>query len=364
MLTVAGAGMAGLVAAARARELGLRPLVLERERRPGGSLALSSGVIWRHRDAAAFHRECPHGNPVLQTAVVERLDDALAWLCRRGAVATAGTGNPRTVGSRFDPRQLVRALAQGLELRVGEPLTAIDGSTVLACGGYAVQLARERGLLLRAAPGGNGDGIALGRVRGGAARGDPAGFYGRALPAPPAVVEPDAFVRAAQLYGRFAHVVDVAGRPVGPPEPAWHEVDIAQALAALPGGEGWYVVDGAGLRETVRERSVGEMVGVAAQLGGEVRRAETPDGLGLGALASPRLAAPPFVAVRVKVGVTHTYAGLAVDVQARVLDAAGRPLEGLWACGADAGGIFDGGYASGLAAALVLGLAAAESAAR
>jgi fumarate reductase flavoprotein subunit len=68
--------------------------------------------------------------------------------------------------------------------------------------------------------------------------------------------------------------------------------------------------------------------------------------------------------VRVKAGVTHTYAGLAVDQDARVLDAVGRPLEGLWACGADAGGIFDGGYASGLAAALVLGLAAAEDAAR
>jgi hypothetical protein len=363
MLTVAGAGMAGLVAAARARELGLRPLVLERERLPGGSLALSSGVIWRHRDAAAFHRECPQGNPVLQAVVVERLDDALAWLRRRGAVATAGTGNTRTVGSRFDPRQLVRALAQGLEIRVRDPLTAIGGPTVLACGGYAVQLARERGLLLRAAPGAHGDGIALGRGRGGAARGDPAGFYGRALPAPPAVIGPGDFVHAAQLFGRFAHVVDVAGRPVGPAEPAWHEVDLAQALAALPGGEGWYVVDGAALCRTVRERSVAEMLGAAVELGGEVRHARTIEGLGLGALASPRLAVPPFAAVRVKVGVTHTYAGLAVDARARVLDVAGQPLDGLWACGADAGGIFDGGYGSGLAAALVLGLAAAESAA-
>jgi hypothetical protein len=38
-------------------------------------------------------------------------------------------------------------------------------------------------------------------------------------------------------------------------------------------------------------------------------------------------------------------------------------MEGLFAAGADAGGISTGGYSSGLAAALVLGLAAAETAA-
>ena len=41
--------MAGLVAAARARELGSESLVLEKGNRPGGSMLLSSGVIWRHR---------------------------------------------------------------------------------------------------------------------------------------------------------------------------------------------------------------------------------------------------------------------------------------------------------------------------
>ena len=36
-------------------------------------------------------------------------------------------------------------------------------------------------------------------------------------------------------------------------------------------------------------------------------------------------------------------------------------VDGLWAAGVDAGGVATGGYASGLAQALVLGLAAAES---
>jgi succinate dehydrogenase/fumarate reductase flavoprotein subunit len=73
--------------------------------------------------------------------------------------------------------------------------------------------------------------------------------------------------------------------------------------------------------------------------------------------------APPEarVAVRVSPGITHTIGGLRIDDRARVLTEDGTPIEGLFACGADAGGISAGGYASGLAAALVFGLIAAES---
>jgi predicted oxidoreductase len=60
--------------------------------------------------------------------------------------------------------------------------------------------------------------------------------------------------------------------------------------------------------------------------------------------------------------VTHTIGGLKIDARARVLDAGGAPIAGLHACGADAGGIFTGGYGSGLAAALVFGRRAAETA--
>ena len=70
------------------------------------------------------------------------------------------------------------------------------------------------------------------------------------------------------------------------------------------------------------------------------------------------------VAVHVTGAVTHTIGGLRVDTQARVLDESGAPVPNLWAAGVDAGGIATGGYASGLAQALVLGLAAAESVAR
>jgi succinate dehydrogenase/fumarate reductase flavoprotein subunit len=63
------------------------------------------------------------------------------------------------------------------------------------------------------------------------------------------------------------------------------------------------------------------------------------------------------VAVRVSPGITHTIGGLRIDERARVVGA-----DGLHAAGADVGGISTGGYASGLAAALVFGRIAAESA--
>jgi succinate dehydrogenase/fumarate reductase flavoprotein subunit len=46
-----------------------------------------------------------------------------------------------------------------------------------------------------------------------------------------------------------------------------------------------------------------------------------------------------------------------------VLDAEDRPIPGLYAAGADAGGVYCRAYAGGIAAALTFGLRAARSAA-
>src|SRR6478672_10864035 len=105
--------MAGLVAAARAHELGGDVRVLEKGDRTGGSMLLSSGVIWRYRDFEEFRRQCPGGDPVLQRLVWERLDDALDWLERLGAlVVERDTGRSFTTGRRFEPRGLTRALVR------------------------------------------------------------------------------------------------------------------------------------------------------------------------------------------------------------------------------------------------------------
>jgi hypothetical protein len=44
------------------------------------------------------------------------------------------------------------------------------------------------------------------------------------------------------------------------------------------------------------------------------------------------------------------------------VDTRARAADGVWVAGVDAGGVSDGGYSSGLAQALVLGLAVAEDA--
>src|SRR4051794_41331257 len=106
--------MAGLVAAARVRQLGADVRVLERGSRPGGSMLLSSGVVWRYRDFDEFRRQCPGGDPDLQRLVWERLDESLDWLERYEAAA-AYRDNPLTIGRRFDTGRLTAALAGAIE---------------------------------------------------------------------------------------------------------------------------------------------------------------------------------------------------------------------------------------------------------
>jgi succinate dehydrogenase/fumarate reductase flavoprotein subunit len=342
--------MGGLVAATRLRELGVPAVVLEKGDRPGGSMLLSSGMIWRHRTLDEFHAECPGGDEELQRLVFDRLDESLEWLDRLSAsVLDRQTGNPRTEGKRFDPRGLTGALvraAGGVRLR--EPLAALDADpVVLATGGFGARLAQERGLLLRAGSWSEGDGLSLAQARGAAETDGMDEFYGRAMPGP---VPEELYVSAAQVYGRLALRFDDEGREFFPGEPSWSENDLVQAIARLPGGRAWYVLGEAALSERVRERTVAEMVEAARSAGGTVVPAD-PFGY------------PGRLAVRVFAAVTHTIGGLRADARGRVLDVSGSPVPGLYACGVDVGGVATGGYASGLAAALVLGLTAAESAA-
>lgn len=341
-VTVAGAGMAGLVAAARLRELGRAVRVLEKGTRAGGSMLLSSCVIWRHLEWERFRAECPRGDERLQRLVWERLDDALAWLETLGAEPIwQDTENPLTTGRRYDPSALTALLARDVELATPLPGDA-EPPLVLATGGFAARLAARRGLPLRANPWSDGAGLDYALRRGAAVTHGMEEFYGRAMPAPPALVREQDFVPLSQLYGRWARVYTPAGREITPPSVSWSENDLAQLI----GPSAWYVLDDEGL-EHARGR-----VEAARAAGGTV--------LDAGALPFPTHPGAR-IAVHVAGAVTHTIGGLHVDVEARVLGEDGTPLDGLWAAGVDAGGIATGGYASGLAQALVLGLAAGES---
>jgi len=71
---------------------------------------------------------------------------------------------------------------------------------------------------------------------------------------------------------------------------------------------------------------------------------------------------PPFHALEVQPSITFTYGGVRADADGHVLDAGGRRLPGLFAAGADVGGLQGPGYVGGLVLGLVFGPRAAEAA--
>jgi succinate dehydrogenase/fumarate reductase flavoprotein subunit len=361
-MLIAGAGMAGLCAAARARELGASPVVLEKGTRAGGSMLLSSGVVWRYRSFEEFRAQCPTGDEGLQRLVFDRLDVGLEWLESLGApVLERETGNPLTTGVRFDTAGLTEALLRAAgPVRFGHGLGTVPGAwpeetVVLATGGFqgdpelvARYVKPAAPLRVRANPWSAGDGLKVALARGAALSQGLDEFYGRNM----ADVEfgEDELVSLAQVFGRYARIFNDHGEEFFDHDAvSWSELDLVQATAHQPGARAWYLFDEETLDERVRYGAVRELVAHAPT---RIAPADLP------------FTPPPqaVVATRVAAAITHTIGGLRIDERARVLDGQREPIEGLYAAGVDAGGISSGGYASGLASALVLGLAAAETA--
>ncbi len=433
-IIVVGGGLAGLVAALRAVELGARTTLLEKGGRLGGSFVYSSGYVWSYKDLRTFRQEAPGGDIVLQELILERLKPGLDWLEGFGApVLTRETGNPLTFGARFDPERTVATLAEhitasggrvllrtalaalvegtggrvdGVRVTSGEePRTEGADAVILASGGFAgnADLVRRhivRGpgsMRVRAHPWSTGDGFLAALKIGALPSAGLDEFYGRNLPASPAEFSPEEFVEVSQLYGRYAVAINRNGQRYADEAADWSETALTRATARQPSLRAWYVLDAEGLRQRVRDRTVEEMVATARRVGGIVLQAESQEGLAerlaergvprrnvlrtlseynaavtdgrSGELSPPRsdpampVRVPPLVAVEVTPAITHTIGGLAVDGGCRVLRRTDcRPVPGLYASGVEVGGVSVGGYTSGLAAALVLGTVAAESA--
>ena len=311
-------------------------------------MLLSSGVIWRHREFERFREECPGGDEQLQRTLFERLDSDIEWLESLGAhPVERGTGNPATSGARFDTLALTAALeaAAGAEVRLREPLRELPAGVpvVLATGGFQADrelVARHitphaNEMMLRAAPWSTGDGLRLGLAAGGETTAGMDEFYGRNMPAPPARVRDEDFVGLGQLYARHATVRNRAGEVYEPR--TWSEIDVVQWTARQPGARAWYEVPDENLGQQVRDRTVAEMIEAARAAGAPCERRNG------------------VTAVEVVAGITATLGGLRIDSRAQA-------APNVFAAGTDAGGLATGGYASGLAAALVFGRIAAESA--
>jgi succinate dehydrogenase/fumarate reductase flavoprotein subunit len=315
-VVVVGGGLAGLVAALRAIELGARVTLLEKGDRLGGSFIYSSGYVWTYRDLQTFRREAPGGEIPLQKLILERLEPDIEWLeDRAGPALTRETGNPLTLGVGLDPKRTVSALTDRItaaggrillgtslvsltqdsggrtaEVRIGageERSTEEADAVILASGGFAGNpelvgrhIIRGAGRMrLRAHPWSTGEGFLAALEAGGMASAGLDEFYGRNLPAPPAEFSPDEFVEVSQLYGRYAVAINRNGERYADEAADWSETTLVRATARQPGLRAWYVLDAVGLRVRVRERTVEEIVGTARRVGGSVLWAERLEGL-------------------------------------------------------------------------------------
>ncbi|WP_083686056.1 FAD-dependent oxidoreductase [Rhodoferax koreensis] len=298
---------------------------------------------------------------------------------------------------------------------------------VLACGGFPFDAARAKALLPHAPTGtehwsaasrGNtGDGLRLGEAAGGAVArdlkeaaalapvslvprkdGSVAHFphlIERAKPGLIAVTPAgQRFVNEADSYYDFMHGL-LEATPAGQPVQAWLVCDHAfirhyglgavkpapmpmgamlrngylrrgDTLAALAENCG---IDAAGLQATVARYNTMAREGRDA----DFAKGETPYNRIQGDAAAgwpnacmAPLEKGPFYAVRVVPGSLGTFAGLKTDANARVLDAQGQPIAGLYAGGNDLNSVMGGNYPAGgitLGPAMTFGFIAAHHAA-
>jgi succinate dehydrogenase/fumarate reductase flavoprotein subunit len=291
----------------------------------------------------------------------------------------------------------------------GRRSTIEAGAVILATGGFQGNhelLARwvsrwaDR-LLRRANPNSAGDGLLAALAIGARTSPNLSTFYGHTMPAPPADPDPSRWTAVTQYgsqntilvneYGerffdesrsmadelapmetvqqpharafllidaRLHADEDLPGRSPAAMQPNFDNAVAAGApyvqadtLEALADGMAAWGVSRRGLLATLAEFNEA----VAAGRGAELRIPRTRAQIGL--------VKPPFHALAVRPGITYTYGGIDVDAEHRVLDRAGRPIPGLWAAGADAGGTFQGGYMGGLVLGAVQGPIAGAAAA-
>lgn len=298
------------------------------------------------------------------------------------------------------------------------------GAVVLATGGFqgSPELVQRfitphaSRVYLRSQPHSTGDGLQAALAVGGTTSVGMHAFYGHALPAPPARIGQLEMLEATQRFGDLAVVVNRDGLRFVDESGGTGEESVNEVLATQPGAEALYIIDaaiaerdpgfmGLPLASVIldRARATGARIATAQSL--EELVAETSawgfDGprtlrtlreynaeveAGTHTLFPPRrndripLARPPFSAIAVRCGITFTSGGIAVDADMAVTcratssstmpmsmhdsrDFAMNAVPGLFAAGADVGGVHVGGYMGGLAAALVTGRIAGLSAA-
>jgi succinate dehydrogenase/fumarate reductase flavoprotein subunit len=410
-LLVAGGGMAGMAAAARAIELGLEVVVAEKGDDVGGSAALSAGIVWTAPDVETARRVAPEGDPALQRALVEGFDAALERVRSTGvAVSERWTGQMgfgvahhvdvrallerwRTMlGDALLTRTAMRELVFDAEGRVRGAVLTTDveiaaRAVLLATGGFQgdgelvsrlIGPGAER-MPVRSNPGSVGDGLRLGQAAGASLSGAVDSFYGHLIPDRLERFEPADFLPLTQYHSAHSILVNLRGRRFT--DESRGDETSNQAVLREPESRAVLICD----ERVRRDHAVGppyphgqqiDRFAAAAEAGARLARADTVaelaeqvgewgvDVVELGRTleeAGDALSEPPFHALAVAPCITFTFGGLRTDPDGRVLDRDGRWIRNLYAAGADAGGLQGPGYVGGLALGLVFGPRVAEA---
>jgi succinate dehydrogenase/fumarate reductase flavoprotein subunit len=410
-LLVVGGGIAGVAAAARAIELGLEVVVVEKGDEVGGSAALSAGIVWTAPNVEVARRVAPDGDPALQRALAEGFDAAVERVRDAGvAVSERWTGQMgfgvahhvdvdallahwrAALGGAVLTRTAVRELVvdaggavRGAVLTRGD--VEVDARAVLlATGGFQgdrelvgrlIGCGAER-MPVRSNPGSVGDGMRLGRAAGASLSQPLDGFYGHLIPDRLDRFDAADYLPLTQYHSNRSVLVNVHGRRFTD-ESRGDEVS-NQLVLREPEARAVLICD----ERVRREHAVGppyphgqvvDRFAAAAQAGGRLVHADSiadlaarvaewgVDGAELRhTLAdADSLREPPFHALAVAPCITFTFGGLRVDADGRVLGPDGAWIRNLYAAGADAGGLQGPGYVGGLALGLVFGPRVAEA---
>jgi succinate dehydrogenase/fumarate reductase flavoprotein subunit len=275
-------------------------------------MRLSGGTVWTFETLEYAREIAPHGDPDLQSIVVESLSTALEWLETEGVETTAVLDDaderwgreidPEAATATFaeavddgggqvrceTPMETVRTDDDGRATRVvatdptGERLVIDAGAVVIATGGFQGNeelveryvTEHTENLWLRSNPWSTGDGLIAARSVDGKTTTGLGSFYGHNMAAPPADVPPAAFVEVTQYYGPRGIALDRSGERFTDESSHWGEEGIAVATAKEAGGRAYYVLDEElyGSDHT-DEMPVGALVEAVAERGGRTASA-------------------------------------------------------------------------------------------
>ena len=281
-------------------------------------------------------------------------------------------------------------------------------AVVLTTGGFQGardELTRHIGpnadrLLLRSNPGSVGDGLRLARAVGSGGTTAMSTFYGHLLPYPVRRFEAEDYLPYSQYYSGATVMVNLRGERFAD-ETKGDEL-LNQDVAFQPEARGILIFDHhVRTTEVIQEpfpglgsmdrfavavdaggtyaeaQTLDELVGkisgwgvdrdnLTATLGKYAAAAEHGGGTALGVPVSSTARPPrtgPFYALMVQPSITFTFGGVRTNIKGEALDHDGRPVPGLYAAGADVGGLSNYGYAGGLAPGYITGRWAGTAAA-